>query len=1102
MSSSITLTQTTGIVTQDSRLVDPDTCLWPAESDYTEAGAVPDSVPASDDYLCRTEAGGTVEDVTTTIDVRAQDGGQPGVSARAATMAWRRSGGAPWQGWEPPISIVGYGAVEVGDATHVYAHPSILGLPSGVVLLAYTVTETGGDVGIAVRRLTAGATSWSSRSLVHDGAADGIASHPRLVLAGSMVLLLHWVESADGACWSIRVHISDDDGVTWSILRRYAIQDTDITTGGTLTRGRFSAAWQSGQLLVVAHVVSTLGTYDDKLRQYASGDYGATLVKIETQGGTSTTDTGGYPEVIATGDAFLVLYVRGSDFSIQSRRIGGAFQPLSTVETVYPGGAWDTDMAAVTGAAITDADFSACIDDAGLIWLHARCAYTLGLTDNRCVVAVSGDGGRSFNPCGVSSLDPTDLNDTGQWWLPQPGGTAATVYPTNFTSTFARGRVLLAHSHYAATATTDASVGVLTLGGYQSVPLPVARRGLSIGDRGHPVRHWIPVERPDDMGGTWTTTTTGTGASSITAAGLLQLSCPAGAGTKFYHENDATTGDLAVLMEFAVQITAGGSTSVQEVGVTIRLEEVGVHGIEVQLRISQTGYSVYDVGGATTIATVAGTGSGAKAYRIGAYSDGATRRFQVWHRLHAALDEERAWTLGVSTTTITDTGGPSGTRIRWGHITASTNTTSLWYHLCYGVADVSTGDQTVGTLSRWDEWDSAGSPEGLQGRIMSTRHIYVGDGYTMRTTQGPAIPGDTWTLQPRYQYSLSHVWPAVRRGRRVGWRSSDDGTAQTIAVALHPTILGGDTSEPLAPYWCLILEGCNWRTGSLDRYDGGWSTVTSIDLSIGGALTFVRDGSTYGPNSATTLWLPRGEVIGGTLATGAGLRRRITAQSEGRWGTGYSGPRARVTVRGGTALDAASGNCRIWSPRAAIIFPAVACAGYRIVIDAQDTVDGYHTIGRMMLGPVYLAPRRPDWQQVDEIRPGHVRRTLDDGTAIVTTQAPPTRLYELAWTDGVDESQAWGATPDPDYVAWGGGESPGAPAGLVRSIRSLVWDHDGAPVGLLPRVEVSNSALTYLRRDESLVGTMTASAELTSIVGEELSTQVHRIAALSIEEDP
>jgi hypothetical protein len=604
------------------------------------------------------------------------------------------------------------------------------------------------------------------------------------------------------------------------------------------------------------------------------------------------------------------------------------------------------------------------------------------------------------------------------------------------------------------------------------------------------------------MAGTYTTTTSGTGTASITAAGLLSTSTSVGAGTQFYHEDDSTNGSLAFLGEWAVQVTAGGSTTVQEVGITLRLSDGTSHGIEVQLRISQSGYAVYDVVAASTLATVTGTGSGAKAYRIGAYSDGTSRRFQVWHRLHNALDESRAWTLGYSTSTLGDSFASGTTRVRWGLITASANTTALWYHLGWSVGDVSTGDQAVGTRDRWDAWDSTASPTGLQGRLISTQHVYVGGGYTVRGTQGPGAVGDTFTLRSSSQYALTNVFPTVARSPRLGWRSVSDSAAQSIALALHPTILGTETSAALSPVWALVLQGCNWRTATLQKYTGGaWSTLAAIDLSYD-SLPYVRTGGAYEPDGVASSmpYAMRGEWIGATWASSA-LRRRILDSSEGAWSTSYAGPRLRVAVSGGTAVDAASGvGGRIWSTRGAIVFPAPTCAGLRLVIDAQDTVDNDLRIGSLLLGPCYLAPRRPDWQQADTLEPGHRRQRRDDGSVVVTNQAPPARRYSLAWTDGVDESQAFAGGPD--YAAWASGESPGAPSALPRALVGLIRDHDGEQVALLPAVTASASAVTLRRHHEILVGTMTSSAELEAALGEELSTQVQRVAALVVEEDP
>jgi len=57
-------------------------------------------------------------------------------------------------------------------------------------------------------------------------------------------------------------------------------------------------------------------------------------------------------------------------------------------------------------------------------------------------------------------------------------------------------------------------------------------------------------------------------------------------------------------------------------------------------------------------------------------------------------------------------------------------------------------------------------------------------------------------------------------------------------------------------------------------------------------------------------------------------------------------------------------------------------------------------------------------------------------------------------------------------------------------------------VALLPAVTPSASAVTLRRYGEILVGTMTASVELESAMGEEHSTQVQRVASIVVEEDP
>ncbi len=1093
-----TLTQSTAIIHHDARLgVD---AIWEAESNYSEAGAVP-AIGEATLAVGAVQASGTIEG-DEDIHLRVVQGGPPGASARAARVAWRRGSTGPWHGQDPPVMPVGRLVVEQSvGALSGYDRPSIVATPGGRTVLAYEVDEALGDEGIAVRLMEPGAHDFGARALIHDAATSGAASHPRLVVAGDRLLLLHWVRSADADTWHLRTHLSLDEGYTWALVAEYATIESDVD-GSALVPGPIGAAHGDGQLLVVVGLVDGAGVWNNVLRQWASADLGGSFTLIETWDGADEDAAGGYPTIVYDA-GWAVIYVNpASGTSIEARRVGSAYQPLSTALRNEGLGSWNAQIGEISGAVLSDADLSATIDDTGVAWLVWRYAAVAGgFSSHRCGVVASTDGFRGVaEVMGVDPTDPTDAAQTGVWWMAADPGTASEHYPTELACCWSRGRLLVASAHEAPTSTTTRSIGVMALGGPSTLTAPITRRGQRLGDRAHYWRHWLPFESPDALSA-WATTAAGACTATLGAALTVASTFAGGSRGWAATSTAAAAGHAGAIVEWACQVTAGGSAATNQVAVRVRVSDGSTDGHEVVVRLTPTAVVLVDALGAAS-SSITGLPSEARCYRLGIST--ASGAAQLYYRSHAALEESRAWTLGPSLSGLTDDGGAGGDfEVSWGHLAFGVSATSIWHHLWWGAESLATGAQPVGTRDRWDVWNSSTSPAGLVGANLGVRATFIADGRACLATRGPLVAGDAWRLVAAHRWPLQRLWATESRSARVGWRAVDE-AAQSIALLLDPGLGGGVPSGPGAAYWGLVVRGANWRTGRVQAYiSGAWSTVAEIDLATGGQLAYRRRGSTVGPNAAEAPFFFSGELTGFTWASGL-IRRRVVASGEGKWSHSTTGPRASITIEGAAAGDPSTGTCRLWSPRGAVTWLAVEASAYRLVIDAQTTVDGQIRLGSWLLGPCHIVARPPDWGVQDEVRAAHERRELADGSVVVTNRQPPRRHIELAWTDGIDESAAWGASPEPEglaFAATAGAASPGAAAALTRSLRSWVWDHDGEQIGLVMGVPAGDGA-TLTRRDHLLVGTITSSARLESVLGEELSTQVNRLAAFAFDEDP
>ena len=184
----------------------------------------------------------------------------------------------------------------------------------------------------------------------------------------------------------------------------------------------------------------------------------------------------------------------------------------------------------------------------------------------------------------------------------------------------------------------------------------------------------------------------------------------------------------------------------------------------------------------------------------------------------------------------------------------------------------------------------------------------------------------------------------------------DDDSEATIAVAYDTkSVLAGWNSAPLSDSMALAIQGANWRTGFIERYNAAtnaWVTVVTIDMAYDLAwlantwtvygASIVADGTLA---SATQTYLepnswpaPRWSSV-----REAGESAGTPKEAHGRRGR----PKGRETSKGPT--DRIDFTVRFWMKDAGRWWNNLGTEsqGWRLRIPAQDTVDGDLRIGTL-----------------------------------------------------------------------------------------------------------------------------------------------------------
>jgi hypothetical protein len=962
------------------------------------------------------------------------------------------------RGWEPPHTVTG--CVPIDASTAARRNLSIVTLRTGDLVCAYAQTTSS----LQIRTFDVSSQTWSAAlaaPYIPGGSPSLVAAPLTLGIDGrGYVYLL--VKQAQG--WSLWRSTNPDtlaDG--WIEQARPSFGIWEPTTASEKMR---LFVLPSGDMAIFEFYAAAVGGY---VRQYASSDGGATFVRVAQSANLTTAQS----DAAHDGQGLLGL-----------ARVDATGAMLWT-STANP---WASivDTAGATTIATSAAEAWIGFDPVGRWYTWHRSTLYVGAV----MMSHSDDAGATWDQWDFA------INDY--------NGDAA--QGLNFGQVcHSGGSMYMLHQTYDGTGTNDPSPiltrlggwgGMTWIGGAIALDANYETATLSMGQNlggGLTGATWLPISEPDDLA-CWTAGGTGTDANdAITPTGRIQFT-----GTTSRHMSATTAPvppqDKAMVdCEFAV--TAGGSTAAPIAGFAVILT-MGVMGAQLTVSASTTAFVVRSDAG--TLATVTIDMTTPVQFRAILYYNGANSVGEVLYRRPG----ETYWTSAYSSSTWPTYAVATGL-VRWGLLGASgvsssilfsyfgckyTAASAAWPYL-YGsrgsvVADYILGRQLTGAPAAIFDRATAG-----------LRQTYLAG------LDGPATSSDVFEIPPAYDYPAANALPDVQPSPRRPWRSATDGTTETFAWITAKT--------SISRHYGFAVFAANWRTARLEAYTAStttWSTIGTMDLASGRtALAWTRSGNVLRPNANdTTRYIWRGELVGATVDLGAGKLRRIASHTEGLWTTA-AGKHAELVLESIDGTEGATGTMDVWARSGVLVCldQASTYDGWRIVIEPQDTVDGYYEVGTFMPpGPLIAAGQSHGWGGSVTHEPSVAATRSADFVSRARRLGPSARTWSWSWPDGIDQSRLMDSPPRPDFLATSAGtegianlnDAPYLVAGLLEDVES-----GARPIVALEYMPSTNGA-TLTDPRLFLLCRIASSIGLEHIQGDPERDAVWRISPITMQE--
>lgn len=1085
--------------------------IYVAGSSFEQAGPLPGVPEAQGETEMALESSGT-QSAARKLRIRTVKAGQPEPDGGA--FVWRDVAGALggaelWRGWDGPHALAYFEFYDYTTTAGKWKHPHAITLSDGTIVVV--CEKSSRYVTCLTRHAVTGA--WAEVTVHDNGSAFALAAHATvLALPSGRLLCFFFKEDTANSENQVRMHYSDDGGASWSLANKACLSAALTSVGVNRTPHRLRVAYLNGQILLIGWIEDqSIAARADVLYQWASVDLGSSFDLVDSWTGADDTAWAAYPSLFAANNQFVCHYLTRDVATTgvivpYQRRIANAYQLLSTAtaelacQTGNPmkWGSWAAGPPLVFNAG----ELTSWVDEDGVFYM-AGCDFE-GAALRECYVQRSTNGGETWAAVGSGSSPAYGA----AWWR----GDDVSTKPTDLAGTAQGGRGVIVHKFDANPEThDDGSLGASYLGGYTTLCLPQLNAFPSPAERVAWERTWLPFDLPENTGGVWTLVVGGAPTATMTSTGL-RLQGGAGDSQSYTLTTNPTSTNTQGMIALLDVSVAGGTAIAQ-----LRSGVAGPVAYEIRVSVTTTAITLRDMYAGADIATIA-TAAGVTGVQVllavgNDSAPGNDGKGAAWYR-PTGSGTDRAWVAIGSSATLTQGGGVTN-EFQWGML-AGVGTDVRIRQACY----------TYGVYAGQQLYAGQSNPGELQGRNFSPTPAYVNDGTTIAAVDGPAFYADEWQVNTRYEYGIENVFPAVSPSPARGWRSVATTSAQRIELEYDAAL--NERTPALEPMIGVGLFEINFRTFYVEGYDGAaWQTLATVDTAAGqSGLKFTRWADTVFPQPLPTVYAGASQwytyhVLADSYFAMAGqeneiewnIPKKIRTNSEGV----FSNAATKTTrielydVQPGDptgAIGFEEGS--IWSKDVVVLINgATRYSRLRIRIPAQDTAEGYFKIGTALIGSVATFARQYSRGRALGLEPNANLTTSRSGTRRARKLGKPRRTVELAWTDGVDVTQATKTGPAPDYVTgWAGSaEAIGSPhdtpymvAGVAEQLSGAVW-----PVVYLAGFErpANNAPIVVNNRNTFMLARLVSNVRLESRLGSEWGNpgELFNVATVTLEEE-
>ena len=860
---------------------------------------------------------------------------------------------------------------------------------------------------------------------------------------------------------------SHDGGDNWTLISRRAMVDNDILVGAT------GVYIDTTQLIVSDDIVTLMVGTRSKVTALGKN---AMVQFVSRDSGTSFFTLGNYGE----DHAFP------SGCALPDGQIGFAYvsatDTISFVKVPFPG------IAAATGTYTTENEVNI---SAGAKTFATQTGTTL--LDGS--VAIWFQNERIFVAARDTSNDIYGFvsDDLGETWefiaqTNTPGVDTGLMYGPNSSTIIKNMKAVVWEGRAMLMLTTKQSIAGMMFGGWSNVQHPELVTQPARNQYEGFEDNWIHNQLPDTSADY---TTSGAGTAAIAEEGL-QINTSSTQIKEYTYQGNIF---FSQFYRYKVRVQTGNNVTGDFISWRIQNTD-GANSYSLKLRFGTGQFAVCDHTGILSTISVDLT----KTHEFMVFQEKTA--VKVYHR---EWDEKQAkkWTE-TAVTLGTQPAGLTGT-LEWGHlaIPGFFSTESYWSEM--HVSDGSSGKPN--TESRGAVYPTYGS------------FTYIDEGLLLSAKDSPARAEDQYTIKPRFDFPVEHIFYDVALSPRVVWRSKNDSAAERIAFFTDPVVQATAKSLGLSDVVGVHLSNINWRTAKLRSWNGAsWDDLATIDSSTGLVGDFKRSGSTlYSSTVSKDFYLKYNEAAGWRAELTSGDDTyivQIKQNSEGLFSDASDSKQTVLVID--TALTdpstlPTSGTLKLMPTSITLVADlfqnAVGAGGFAfaIEIDNQSTLEGYYQIGCMVFGNVFfMAPQYQRGRTVSFDANVQAYET-NDGQYYARKMSDGRRSFRIGWTEPVDTRDIMALNPDYWQYSTSADARPVAHYGdaVFGMLGIAQYMSEQRPMVYLPSLtkQTGEDASELFNRyhNQALVR-MSGAVTMDSVLGDEETDELFRLSTVNLVE--